>query len=42
MFSGSDERLELALLTALLAVVAAAVVWSSRRRRAPEALPVPQ
>ena len=42
MFSGSDERLELSLLTALLGVVAAAVVWSIMRRRAPEAVPVPQ
>lgn len=41
MFSGSDERLELSLLTALLAAVAAAVVWSMTRRRAPEPLPVP-
>jgi hypothetical protein len=42
MFSGSDERLELSLLTALLALVAAAVVWSIRRTRAPEALPASQ
>ena len=42
MFSGSDERLELSLLSALLAVVAAAVVWSIMRRRVPEALPVSQ
>jgi membrane protease YdiL (CAAX protease family) len=42
MLSGSDERLELALLTALLAVVAAAVAWSIKRRRVPDALPVPQ
>jgi membrane protease YdiL (CAAX protease family) len=41
MFSGSDERLELSLLTALLGVVAALVVWSSTRKRAPEALPLP-
>jgi uncharacterized protein len=41
MFSGSDERLELSLLTALLGVVAAAVVWSIMRTRVPEAQPRP-
>jgi membrane protease YdiL (CAAX protease family) len=42
MLSGSDETLELSLLTALLALVAAAVAWSSARGRVPEARPVPQ
>lgn len=42
MLSGSDETLELSLLTALLALVAAAVVWSRTRGRVPEAPPVPQ
>jgi membrane protease YdiL (CAAX protease family) len=42
MLSGSDETLELSLLTALLALVAAGVAWSMTRRLAPEAPPVPQ
>lgn len=42
MLSGTDETLELSLLTALLGLVAGAVAWSGTRGRAPEAPPVPQ
>jgi hypothetical protein len=42
MLSGSDETLELSLLTALLALVAGAVAWSWERGDVPEAPPVPQ
>jgi membrane protease YdiL (CAAX protease family) len=42
MLSGSDETLELSLLTALLALVAAVVAWMNTRGQVPEAPPVPQ
>jgi membrane protease YdiL (CAAX protease family) len=42
MLSGSDETLELSLLTVLLALVAAAVAWTRMRGRLPESPPVPQ